>query len=99
MDAPVGSPNFSRLLPCVCKLEERRQRTQAHLRAFSDLSAFRDLTFESFDAAVRGTQEAFETALAYARHPDGWLILVGDYGCGKTHLAAAIADYACIRSS
>jgi DNA replication protein DnaC len=24
--------------------------------------------------------------------PDGWLVLTGEYGCGKTHLAAAIAN-------
>ena len=24
--------------------------------------------------------------------PEGWLLLVGPYGCGKTHLAAAIAN-------
>jgi DNA replication protein DnaC len=94
MDAPVTSSNFSRLVPCVCKMEERRTRSQSSLRAFSDLSPFRDQTFESFDASVRGTRDALDAALAFSRHPDGWLVLVGDYGCGKTHLAAAIANFA-----
>lgn len=93
MDAPVDHPNFSRLLPCVCKLEEQRARTQANLRTFSDLSAFRDLTFETFDASIRGTRQAYEIAYEYARNPDNWLLFVGPYGCGKTHLAAAIANY------
>jgi len=93
MDATVGSPNFSRLLPCTCKLDEQRSRAQQKMRQFSDLTVLRDLTFESFDPTVRGTEEAFEAALAFARHPDRWLVLVGDYGCGKTHLAAAIANY------
>jgi DNA replication protein DnaC len=35
---------------------------------------------------------AFKRALDYANHPTGWLILFGNYGCGKTHLAAAIAN-------
>jgi DNA replication protein DnaC len=26
-------------------------------------------------------------------HPAGWLILKGGYGCGKTHLAAAVGNY------
>lgn len=93
MDAPVDSANFSRLLPCVCKLEEQRERTQANLRAFSDLSAFRDLTFETFDPAIRGARQAYDVAMEYAHNPDNWLLFVGPYGCGKTHLAAAIANY------
>lgn len=94
MDATVTSANFSRLVPCVCKMEERRARSQSNLRAFSDLTPFREQTFESFDVSVRGARDAFDAAVAYARHPDGWLVLVGDYGCGKTHLAAAIATFA-----
>lgn len=94
MDANVNSPNFSRLLPCTCKLEEQRTRSQSKLRQFSDLTIFRDQTFDSFDAGIRGTEEAFQAARAFARHPDRWLVLVGDYGCGKTHLAAAIANFA-----
>ena len=30
--------------------------------------------------------------MAFAEQPDGWLLLTGGYGCGKTHLAAAIAN-------
>src|SRR5690606_18323778 len=37
-------------------------------------------------------QRAYELALQYAEHPQGWLVFLGDYGCGKTHLAAAIAN-------
>jgi len=29
----------------------------------------------------------------YAERPKGWLVLMGAYGTGKTHLAAAIANY------
>ena len=94
MDASVTSPNFSRLVPCMCKLEERRRRQQANLRFFSDLTAFRDMTFDMFDATARGTGEAYEAAHAFARNPDNWIVFVGPYGCGKTHLAAAIANYA-----
>ena len=31
-------------------------------------------------------------AIYYAQEPEGWLLLTGTYGCGKTHLAAAIAN-------
>ena len=33
----------------------------------------------------------------FARRPQGWLIFFGNYGCGKTHLAAAIANEALAR--
>jgi DNA replication protein DnaC len=32
-------------------------------------------------------------ALNFAENPAGWLVLTGTFGCGKTHLAAAIANY------
>ncbi len=37
---------------------------------------------------------AFNQARHYAQSLNGWLLLQGGYGCGKTHLAAAIANYA-----
>ncbi|HMO53896.1 MAG TPA: ATP-binding protein, partial [Tepidiformaceae bacterium] len=40
---------------------------------------------ESLEAALRA-------AMAYADDPRGWLMLQGANGCGKTHLAAAIAN-------
>ncbi len=38
-------------------------------------------------------KEACDAAQSYAQHPRGWLVLTGDYGSGKTHLAAAIANH------
>jgi len=37
--------------------------------------------------------QAFQAAYKFAENPKGWLIFSGTYGCGKTHLAAAIANY------
>ena len=34
---------------------------------------------------------AHSNAKGYAENPDGWLVLIGETGRGKTHLAAAIA--------
>ena len=36
---------------------------------------------------------ALEHSRAMADTPAGWLVLLGSYGCGKTHLAAAIANH------
>jgi DNA replication protein DnaC len=40
----------------------------------------------------RSVNAAVEMALVYADEPEGWLLLQGTYGTGKTHLAAAIAN-------
>ncbi len=39
-------------------------------------------------------QEAKDASDHFAHKPEGWLLLEGGYGCGKTHIAAAIANYA-----
>lgn len=60
-----------------------------------------DKTFESFDtrgmnADERGReslQTAFTEARRFAESPKDWLVFLGVHGCGKTHLAAAIANH------
>ena len=37
-------------------------------------------------------RQGYEHAVAYAEDPRGWLVLTGQSGSGKTHLAAAIAN-------
>jgi DNA replication protein DnaC len=39
-------------------------------------------------------ERAFNQAQRFAQSHNGWLLLQGGYGCGKTHLAAAIANFA-----
>ena len=39
-----------------------------------------------------GNLLAFEATARFAEQPDGWLVLTGTYGCGKTHLAAAVTN-------
>ncbi|MBI5029560.1 MAG: ATP-binding protein [Chloroflexi bacterium] len=66
----------------------------------SNLALYGDMTFESFDLRAseligdeRGNmQRVFNTAKGYAERPQGFIVFTGDYGCGKTHLAAAIAN-------
>lgn len=41
----------------------------------------------------RNLKKALSTATAFAKEPHAWLVLLGEYGCGKTHLAVAIANY------
>ncbi|MCL4541990.1 MAG: ATP-binding protein [Chloroflexi bacterium] len=40
----------------------------------------------------RSLKQAKDAAQAYTEEPNGWLVLIGDTGCGKTHLAVAICN-------
>jgi DNA replication protein DnaC len=91
-NVPIGDPAFGKPVPCECKEREIEERRRSELQSFSSLDPFKDKTFESFDPAVQGVHEAFEAARAYAADPQGWLVLSGPHGVGKTHLAAAIAN-------
>ncbi len=42
---------------------------------------------------VKTLRKAFNAAVAFAEEPEGWLVLVGNSFCGKTHLAAGIGNY------
>lgn len=61
------------------------------------LEEFRFNTFDlrqpGLEAEERESLEAaYNAALAFAEEPRGWLTLQGTNGCGKTHLAGAIAN-------
>jgi DNA replication protein DnaC len=88
---PFGHPDFAKLFPCSCTLAEREQRRRGELTRLSNLNSFTDKTFATFDHLVPGVQTAYLRAFAFACRPAGWLTLLGPYGCGKTHLAAAVA--------
>jgi len=61
----------------------------------------KSMTFDSFDwkrinlpiEQRENLKESFRLAFDFAKSPEGWLVLLGETGCGKTHLAAAIANY------
>jgi DNA replication protein DnaC len=42
---------------------------------------------------LKTLQKVIKVTHTYAEKPRGWLVLMGGYGSGKTHLAAAIANY------
>lgn len=91
-DAPYGHTDFGKIEKCVCKLEAEREKRKQDLLCFSQLGSLAENTFASFNGLVPGIQEAYTAAWEYAHCPDGWLLLIGTNGCGKTHLAAAAAN-------
>lgn len=100
---PSGKPDYSRTVPCSCTQQEREKEHQSRLRKYSGLEArlLQNMTFDSFKREGlnplpeqrENLKEAFRLAFEFAKSPDGWLVFVGVNGCGKTHLAAAIANY------
>ena len=79
---------------------------RTRLFEMSRLDRLSHLTFDNFESRgnknakfltpqdIGSLQIAQESAEQFARTPQNWLLLEGGYGCGKTHLAAAIANYA-----
>jgi DNA replication protein DnaC len=94
LDVPMGDPAFGQAVRCQCKERQIEERDRLNLRSVSNLDPFRDKTFESFDVSLPNMREPFDIARHYADDPLGWLVFRGGYGCGKTHLAAAIANVA-----
>jgi DNA replication protein DnaC len=95
-NVPVGHQLFGKAQPCACKLarvNEERRRLLREQSQIDRLAAFREALFETFQFLLPGVQEAYEAALQFAHEPQGWLILEGDNGCGKTHLAISIAKH------
>ena len=102
-DVPVGHPNFGRLEVCVCRQRDVSQQVRERLYSLSRLDELKGLTFDTFqprgqqglgEKQATSLEWAFNQAHQYARNLNGWLLLQGGYGCGKTHLAAAIANFA-----
>lgn len=64
------------------------------------LALLKSMTFDNFDykrlnlslEQRQNLEQAFRLAQEFARGPEGWLVFQGVNGCGKTHLAAAIAN-------
>ena len=105
--ASIDDPNFGRAVPCSCARAEDETERRERLLRYSRLGALERFTFEtllpqgrSSDARARERYVvAVEAARRFAEQPDGWLVLSGVPGCGKTHLAAAIVNRAIERGS
>ena len=103
VDLPIGHPDFGKIEICECRSKEISQQVHERLFELSNLDALQELTFENFDARGRpgispgeanSIEWAYNQAKLFSTELNGWLLLQGSYGCGKTHLAAAIANFA-----
>jgi DNA replication protein DnaC len=93
----LTDPGLSRVFQLECGPDARTA-------AFGGLALpiIREMTFDSFDLgggigvspeAAQSLRNAFRSARNFAEHPEGWLVLLGRTGCGKTHLAASIGHH------
>jgi DNA replication protein DnaC len=101
-DLPVGHPDFGRIQICTCRAGQLKQQVRNDLYKMSNLEELTHLTFENFEprgqigmgpAQANSLERAFNHARQFAGKLEGWLVLQGHYGCGKTHLAAAVANF------
>lgn len=98
LNTRLSDPSLSRTFELESATRSKsRQRTLDIL----DQPRFQSMTFETFDnqglhlpgSERRKLEDAYRHALDFAQNPEGWLMLVGPHGSGKTHLAVAITHY------
>ena len=99
-DVPPGDPDFGRRLVCQCQRPRIELERHDRLVRYSNLANLTRSTFDTLDPHGRaGDPEsrglfamAREAAQRFAESAEGWLLISGPNGSGKTHLAAAIAN-------
>jgi DNA replication protein DnaC len=95
---------FTRLTkPIMCRtyLVSESQPSSLDYRNTISPELLHNMTFDKFDwkrvnllpQQRQNLEQAFRLAFNFAKSPDGWLVLIGDTGVGKTHLAASIANH------
>ncbi|MFC1878519.1 ATP-binding protein [Chloroflexota bacterium] len=102
-DLPLGHPDFGKVHVCNCRQGQINQQARQRLYELSHLDELSHLNFNNFEprgrvglwpAQADSLERSFNHAEQFSQSLQGWLLLQGDYGCGKTHLAAAIANFA-----
>jgi DNA replication protein DnaC len=83
----------------ICVIQGKAALTLEHLSSI-ELEELRKKNFNNFNYKSlnlsseerQSLEQAYRNAANFAKSPEGWLIFMGVNGCGKTHLAAAIAN-------
>jgi DNA replication protein DnaC len=86
-----------------CRIYSIGSAVSPSLRKLStlELPLLKNMTFNNFNPKRlnlpleerQNLEQALKIAINFAHSPQGWLIFRGPNGCGKTHLAAAIANH------
>lgn len=100
-DVPIGDPDFGKAFPCPARPVSMTTAIVGALNESSSVVSLTHMTFDNFMPQGLGIsaekqknlQRAYDVAFQFAEEPRGWLLLKGGFGAGKTHLAAAIANF------
>ncbi|MBI2856979.1 MAG: ATP-binding protein [Chloroflexi bacterium] len=98
---PSGRPDFARVVYCRCVEKDHEKERLAYLERYSNLTPLAHMTLKTFTTRrVNITSEQHDNleqvlriVEQFAHKPQGWLVLQGVNGCGKTHLGVAIGNY------
>jgi DNA replication protein DnaC len=99
MDPRLASRLKDQALVHMVPIYATDSRTKGN-QAFGSLSPYGRFTFDSFSLRQGELEPADSQSLAqtvallrtWSENPVNWLLVRGDYGVGKTHLAAAVAN-------
>lgn len=97
---PLDHPDFGKAVPCECQGAEPDNDRIERLQRYSSLGPLTRLTFANLIEHGRSVnprdRELFrnlvQDARAFAEKPEGWILVHGPSGAGKTHVGAAIAN-------
>ena len=96
-NVPTGHPDFGSSMTCKCRESDKTEDASKKLLSFSNLGFLAQSKFEHtqqnrYVGSGNKFQKAYDTSLQFSSDPNGWLLLYGAHGSGKTHLAACIAN-------
>jgi DNA replication protein DnaC len=87
------------VIPCQCQERVWGVKSSDRIRQYSDLGPLERLTFDTVELGTRDTysepssfRDAYHAAQRFVSDMQGWLVLCGPSGTGKTHLAAAVGN-------
>tara|TARA_Y100001960_G_scaffold223093_2_gene233449 strand:- start:3852 stop:5246 length:1395 start_codon:yes stop_codon:yes gene_type:complete len=98
--ADEAAPASARtVIPCHCQERVWGVKPSDRIREYSDLGPLDRLTFDTVELGTRDTYSepssfrvAYHSAQQFVTNRQGWLVISGPSGTGKTHLAAAVGN-------
>ena len=95
-DSPASART---VVPCQCQERIWGVTSSDRIRQYSDLGALERLTFDTIELGTRDTysepstfRDAYHATQRFVTDRQGWLVISGPSGTGKTHLAAAAGN-------